>query len=873
MPAENLTRDEARARAAVVSVESYDVDLDLTTGPDTFASRTAIRFIATPGASTFVDLIAPRVREVVLNGQSLDPAEVFADSRIQLDGLADQNELVVVADAAYMNTGEGLHRFVDPVDDEVYLYSQFEVADSRRVFAVFEQPDLKAAFTFRVTAPAHWVVVSNSPAVGEPVPVEGGRNLNGGRDQGTATWTFETTPRISSYITAVVAGPYYSEHGELTSSDGRVIPLGVYCRSSLAPHLDTENILDITRAGFAFYEQAFDVPYPFAKYDQLFVPEFNAGAMENAGAVTFLENYVFRSKVPEATVERRAVTILHELAHMWFGDLVTMRWWDDLWLNESFAEFASTLAAAEATQWTSSWTTFSSLEKNWAYRQDQLPSTHPIVADMRDLADVEVNFDGITYAKGASVLKQLVAWVGREEFFAGVRAYFAKHSWGNTELSDLLTELEATSGRDLSAWSTLWLEQSGVTLLRPEIATETAPDGTETITSFAVLQEVPAEHPVQRPHRLGIGGYDVVTDADGSSRLVRTQHVVLDVDGPRTEVPALVGVRRPDLVLVNDDDLAYAKVRLDDQSFATAVAHLSGFTDSLPRTLVWTAAWDATRDGETPARDFVDLVLSNIAHESDSSVVQVLLRQLSTAVDLYVAPEHREATDVAVGDRLLELAEAAPAGSDTQLQLVKAFAGRASTAAQLDAVAALLDGSRSLAGLSIDTDLRWELLTSLVAGGRAGGAQIDAQLAADPTATGQRAAAAARAAIPTPEAKAAAWAAVVEGDELPNAVQTATISGFGRVHNLGLLLPYVKPYFAAIEGVWESRTSEMAQNVVVGLYPTDLAGDPRVDVLATTDVWLEEHLDAPAALRRLVVEARDGVRRAVVAQEADRSRA
>jgi len=873
VPAENLTRDEARARAAVVSVESYDIDLDLTTGPETFASRTAIRFSATPGSSTFVDLIAPRVREVVLNGQSLDPAEVFADSRIQLDGLEAQNELVVLADAAYMNTGEGLHRFVDPVDDEVYLNSQFEVADSRRVFAVFEQPDLKAAFTFRVTAPAHWVVVSNSPAVGEPVPVEGGRNLNGGRDQGTATWTFETTPRISSYITAVVAGPYHSEHGELTSSDGRVIPLGVYCRSSLAPHLDTENILDVTRKGFAFYEQAFDVPYPFAKYDQLFVPEFNAGAMENAGAVTFLENYVFRSKVPEATVERRAVTILHELAHMWFGDLVTMRWWDDLWLNESFAEFASTLAAAEATQWTSSWTTFSSLEKNWAYRQDQLPSTHPIVADMRDLQDVEVNFDGITYAKGASVLKQLVAWVGRDEFFAGVRAYFAKHSWGNTELRDLLTELEATSGRDLSAWSTLWLEQSGVTLLRPEITTETAADGSEVITSFAVLQEVPAEHPVQRPHRLGIGGYDVVTDDQGNSRLERTQHIVLDVDGPRTEVPELVGVRRPDLVLVNDGDLAYAKVRLDDASFATAVAHLGGFSDSLPRTLVWTAAWDATRDGETPARDFVDLVLRNIAQETDSSVVQVLLRQLSTAVDLYVAPEHREATDVAVGDRLLELAETAAAGSDTQLQLVKAFAGRASTAAQLDAVTALLDGSRTLEGLSIDTDLRWELLTSLVTGARAGRAEIDAQLAADPTATGQRAAAAARAAIPTPEAKAAAWAAVVEGDDLPNAVQTATINGFGRVHNLGLLLPYVQPYFAAIEGVWESRTNEMAQNVVVGLYPTDLAGDPRVDVLATTDAWLAEHPDVPAALRRLVVEARDGVRRALAAQAADRSRA
>ncbi|MFI2752832.1 aminopeptidase N [Cellulomonas sp. P22] len=873
MPAENLTRDEARARADVVSVDSYEIDLDLTTGPTTFASRSTIRFTATPGASTFVDLIAPTVHEVVLNGSPLDPAEVFADSRIHLEDLAAENELVVVADAAYMTTGEGLHRFVDPVDDEVYLYSQFEVADSRRVFAVFEQPDLKATFTFRVTAPAHWTVVSNYPAVGEPVPVEGGHNRNGGRDHGTATWTFETTPRISSYITAVIAGPYHAEHSELTSSDGRTVPLGVYCRSSLAQHLDTDNILDVTRAGFAFYEEAFGVPYPFAKYDQLFVPEFNAGAMENAGAVTFLESYVFRSKVPEATVERRAVTILHELAHMWFGDLVTMRWWDDLWLNESFAEYASTLAAAEATRWTSAWTTFSSLEKNWAYRQDQLPSTHPIVADMRDLEDVEVNFDGITYAKGASVLKQLVAWVGQEQFLAGVRAYFAKHSWGNTELRDLLTELETTSGRDLSGWSTLWLEQSGVTLLRPELTTEVAADGTETITSFAVLQEVPAEHPVQRPHRLAIGGYDVVADEAGATRLERTVHVVLDVDGARTEVPELVGVRRPDLLLVNDDDLAYAKVRLDEHSLATATEHLSGFTDSLPRTLVWTAAWDATRDGEAPARDFVDLVLRNVAHETDSTVVQVLLRQLSTSLDLYVAPEHRQATDVAAADRLLELAEQAAAGSDTQLQLVKAFAGRAQAAAQLDAVAGLLDGSRTLEGLSIDTDLRWELLTSLVTGGRAGEAEIAAQLKADATATGQRAAAAARAAVPTPEAKAAAWAALVESDELPNAVQTATINGFGRVHNLGLLMPYVEPYFAALEGVWESRTSEMAQNLVLGLYPTDLAGDDRVDVLALTDAWLEAHPDAPAALRRLLVESRDGVRRALAAQEADRAKA
>jgi len=865
VPGENLTRAEARERAAVVTTHSYDVELDLTTGPTTFGSRTRLRFSATPGASTFVDLIAPTVHEVTLNGRALDPAEVFADSRIRLDDLAADNELVVVADAAYMHTGEGLHRFVDPVDDEVYLYSQFEVADSRRVFAVFEQPDLKATFTFTVTAPAHWVVVSNYPQVGEPESVPDGVNRNGGADHGTATWRFETTPRLASYVTAIVAGPYHHEHGELTSSDGRTVPLGVYCRSSLAEHLDTDAILDVTRAGFAFYEERFGVPYPFAKYDQLFVPEFNAGAMENAGAVTFLESYVFRSKVPDATVERRAVTILHELAHMWFGDLVTMRWWDDLWLNESFAEYVSTLAAAEATRWTSAWTTFSSLEKSWAYRQDQLPSTHPIVADMRDLEDVEVNFDGITYAKGASVLKQLVSWVGQEQFFAGVRAYFARHAWGNTELRDLLAELETTSGRDLGAWSALWLERAGVTLLRPEVEVDDA----GTITSFAVLQEVPDEHPVQRPHRLAVGGYDL---DPGTGRLARSVRVELDVDGPHTEVPDLVGRPRPALLLLNDDDLAYAKTRLDPQSLATAIAHLGAFDASLPRTLVWAAAWDATRDGETPARDFVDLVLGNIAHETDSSVVLVLLRQLATTLDLYVAPEHRQRTEVEAADRLLALARSAPAGSDTQLQLIKAFAGRASTPAQLDAVADLLDGREVLDGLSIDTDLRWELLTSLAAGGRADEAAIAAQLKRDPTATGQRAAAAARAAIPTPQAKEAAWAAVVEHDDLPNAIQAATIAGFTRVHDRGLLVPWVDPYFAALEDVWADKTNEMAQNVVVGLYPTDLADDPRTDVLAATDSWLAGHPDAAPALRRLVVEARDGVRRALAAQEADRRR-
>lgn len=855
MPGENLTQLEAAERARTVRTSSYDIELDLTSGTETFGSVTVARFAAEPGSSTFVDLIAPTVHEVVLNGVSLDPTVVFGDSRIQLADLQEENELRVVADCAYMNTGEGLHRFVDPVDSEVYLYSQFEVADTRRVFAVFEQPDLKATFTFTVTAPDHWQVVSNSPTP-EPAPAA----------DGAAVWSFEPTAVLPCYVTAIVAGPYHRETGVLTSTDGREIPLGVFCRASLAEHLDSDNILDITRAGFAFYEKAFDMPYPYAKYDQLFVPEFNAGAMENAGAVTFVENYVFRSKPTDAIVERRVVTILHELAHMWFGDLVTMRWWNDLWLNESFAEYASTLATAEATQWTQAWTTFSSLEKSWAYRQDQLPSTHPIVAEINDLEDVEVNFDGITYAKGASVLKQLVAWVGQDAFLAGVQRYFAKHAYGNTVLADLLVELEATSGRDLSGWSKQWLEEAGVTLLRPQIEV----DSQGRITSFVITQEAPQPFSSLRPHRIAVGGYELQEDGT----LVRTHHVELDIDGAATSVPQMVGVARPTIVLVNDDDLAYAKVRLDEASLAAATEHLAGFTSSLPRTLVWAAAWDMTRDGEMPGRQLVELILNNIAAESDSSVVMVLLRQLATTIEFYVDPRTREEIGADAAERLWSLAVAATPGSDTQLQLIKAFAGRAG-ATQVERLRGVLaEGQDVVPGLVVDTDLRWELLTGLATAGAASEEDVAAELERDSTAAGQRAAAAARASMPTADAKQAVWRDVVDSDALPNAVQSAVIGGFGRVKDRELLVPFVEPYFDAIEKVWDHRTNEIAQNIVVGLYPAQLADIDDaygVDVLARTDAFLEALADRIPALRRLVVENRDTVRRALHAQRADRA--
>jgi aminopeptidase N len=851
LPGKNLTRDEATARAAVVTVDHYDVTLDLTTSDTTFRSTTTVTFTSSePGAATFVDLIAPSVEAITLNGEPLDPATHFDGLRVTVPTLAEHNTLTVDATAAYMNTGEGLHRFTDPVDGEVYLYSQFEVADCRRMFAVFEQPDLKATYAFTVTAPDHWQVVSNSPTP-EPTPA----------GEGTATWAFAPTARISCYITALIAGPYAVVRDEVQTRRGTV-PLGIFCRQSLLKHLDADNIFDCTKRGFTFFEAEFDCEYPFEKYDQLFTPEYNMGAMENAGAVTITETYIFRSKVTEAAIERRALAILHELAHMWFGDLVTMKWWNDLWLNESFAEWASTTCQSEATQWASAWTTFGTSEKAWAYRQDQLSSTHPIVASIRDLEDVEVNFDGITYAKGASVLKQLVAYVGREPFTAGLRAYFAKHAWGNTTLQDLLRELEATSGRDLGTWSKLWLETAGVNTLRPEVST----DDQGLISSARIVQTFAEGFETLRPHRLAVGLYTITPDSQRGDALVRTERIELDVDGESTDLPQLIGRPAPDLLLVNDDDLAYAKIRLDERSLATALAHPRSFQDSLPRALVLGAAWDMTRDAEMSARDFAAFVLASLPGETDSTLLRVLLGQLQTALHLYVHPAHRdEVLEGAVRD-LRALAESAEPGSDAQLQLVSAYVAQQRGGDDAARLRGLLDGTQVLDGLAVDTDMRWRVLISLAASGDATQADIDAELERDNTATGRERAEQARASFPTAEAKAEAWRRAVEETGLTNSVLESIAHGFTTVHDTTLLEPYVDKYHALLDTVEDKGSHAILEILVRGFYPTPLA-DARL--LEASEAWLAAHPDAHAALRRLVMENRDPIARALRAQQRD----
>ncbi len=853
MPGTNLTRDEAQQRAKLLTVDSYEIDLDLSGAQEggTYRSVTTVRFdVAENGADSFIDLVAPTVHEVTLNGDQLDADEVFKDSRIALPGLLQgRNVLRVVADCAYTNTGEGLHRFVDPVDQQAYLYTQFEVPDARRVFASFEQPDLKATFQFTVTAPEGWTVISNSPT---PEPKDN-------------VWSFEPTPRISTYVTALVVGPYHSVHS-VYEKDGRSVPLGIYCRPSLAEYLDSDAIFEVTRQGFEWFQEKFDYAYPFKKYDQLFVPEFNAGAMENAGAVTIRDQYVFRSKVTDAAYETRAETILHELAHMWFGDLVTMEWWNDLWLNESFATYTSIAcqAAHPESRWPHSWTTFANSMKTWAYRQDQLPSTHPIMAEIRDLDDVLVNFDGITYAKGASVLKQLVAYVGEDEFFTGVQAYFKRHAFGNTRLSDLLGALEETSGRDLKVWSKKWLETAGINVLRPEI--ETDADGL--ITSFAIRQEAPAlpagaqGEPTLRPHRIAVGVYNL----DGASgKLVRDERVELDVDGELTAVPQLAGKRRPDVILLNDDDLSYAKVRLDEQSLAFVTEHLGDFEASLPRALCWASSWDMTRDGELATRDYLSLVLSGIGKESDIGVVQSLQRQVKLAIELYAAPAARESLLTRWTDATLAHLRAAEPGSDHQLAWARAFTATARTPEQLDLLEGLLDGSTTIEGLAVDTELRWAFVQRLAAVGRFDEAEITGEYERDRTAAGERHAATARAARPTAEAKAEAWSSVIDSDKLPNALQEAVIGGFVQTDQRELLAPYTDAFFEVVKGIWESRSHEIAQQIAIGLYPSLQVSE---ETLAKTDTWLAS-AEPNAALRRLVSESRAGVERALKAQAAD----
>jgi aminopeptidase N len=840
MAAAEITRDETAARARLLQVDSYQVDLDLTRGPEIFGSVSRIRFgCAEPGAASYLDLIADRVHEITLNGNAVDPAAAWADGRIALTGLAARNELVVVADCRYSRDGTGLHRAVDPADGKVYCYTKFEPAYARRVYANFEQPDLKASFSTSVTVPGHWTVLANEPLAG---------TVAAGQDK--VTWRFQPTPRLSTYLFAIAAGEYEVVRSTHTTPDGQVIPLGLACRASMAAFQAAEDIFACTRLGLDYYTRLFATPYPFAKYDQVFVPEYSVGATENAGCVVFTDQLLFRAEVTDTLHEIRASVILHEMAHMWFGDLVTMKWWDDLWLNESFAEFSAALASAEATRFSGSWATFAGGREAWGYAADQLPTTHPVAASVGTLTEAIANFDGISYSKGAAVLRQLVARIGRESFFAGISAYFAEFGWSNATLADWLRALETSSGQSLADWSRAWLQSAGPSTLRSEFDT----DGQGRFTSFAVLQSAPPQHPVLRPHRLAIGFYH---RADGALR--RTSQVLADIDGPRTEIAGLAGVAQPDLILLNDDDLTYAITRFDPRSVATLTTSIGELADPLARAVCWTAVLDMVSQAELPVPDYVAMVAAGLDTEPSVAALQIVLENCRSVLQRQADPAWvSRGKDLLAGRAAVLLQDAAP-GSDHQLAWAQLLAWSATSAPQLDLIAALLDGSAALPGLTADQELRWAMLERLAAAGRAGDQQIDAELARDKTDSGAREAATCRAAIGDDSHKAAAWQLLTDPATMNSDLLRGLSGAFYQPEQASVLAPYAARYFEVLPRIWSNSLGHLQLALASALFPRTAAS---AGLLRELDEFLTAQEREPG-LVRVLTECRDQVERAL----------
>ncbi|MGJ4168761.1 aminopeptidase N [Corynebacterium macclintockiae] len=890
----NLTRTEAEHRANLISDVHYSIQLDLSGGeqPDNKLFRSLTRITFTSGAgSTFLDLRADSLLRVELDGAALGDFAYDATTGIPLNDLSSgQHELLVEAEIPYSTTGQGLHRFFDPSDDQAYMYTQFETADAKRVFACFDQPDIKATYDVELTTPAEWTVVTNNE-----VSVAEAAGVNKKKHSATVDYL------LSTYLIAFCVGPWHvvrdewrgtiTEHPEtaealadnplgknLQTSGEMRVPLALYCRQSLAEYLDADELFEVTKQGFDYYADKFGIGYPFYKYDQIFCPEYNMGAMENAGAVTIRDEYIFRSAASHYQYERRADTILHELAHMWFGDLVTMKWWDDLWLNESFATWSAAMSQAGATKYDTAWVTFNSKEKAWAYAQDQLSSTHPVFSDAGDIETVEANFDGITYAKGASVLKQLAAYVGLEEFFAGIRAHFAAHAWGNATFADLLGALEKASGRDLSDWSDQWLRTTGINTLTPVFEVT---DGA--YSSFAVEQSGAQPGAGEtRTHRIAVGVYGF----DGGA-LQRTKRVELDVSGERTEVPELVGVPAGDLVLVNDDDLAYGNMALDEGALATAIGgagsdgagtgvpNIARITDPMARALVWSATWQMTRNAQMRARDFIGLVAGGAAEETELAVLEQILAQARSAAANYADPEWADEGWAQLREAFL--AAARKTSGPAQLAFVRAFVGCVHSAESAEVLRALLgeagDGAEAIPGLDVDQDLRWAIIIALTAAARATGdssEQVEERIAAeeakDKSSSGAALALQARSSVPDEQTKQQVWHSLtVEAPQQSNLSLRHRNAGLVHVGHADLLQQFSADYAAHAVEWWKSLNSEMALRTLEGIYPTWDHSDATDAAIAN----LVKAKDTPSGLRRVLSEGRDRVARAKAARAFD----
>lgn len=827
----SLTMLEARSRAGLLTVDGYELDVDLTGGPDTFRSTTTVRFRATPGADTFIELRPHTLRAARLNGRQLDPA-TLAEGRLPLPGLAADNELVVEADYPYSRSSEGMHRFVDPADGKVYIYAQPSITQAPRFMACFDQPDLKAPVTLRVTADPQWLVRANGA----------GRQVAPGR------WEFAPTPPLATYLITLAAGPYHELRAE---HDG--IPLGLYARASLAGHLEREapELFEVTAAGLDYYHDRFGIRYPFGDYDQVFAPEFSWGAMEFPGCVLIRDELVFRSAVTDSERERRAVLIAHEMAHMWFGDLVTLKWWDDIWLNESFAEYMGYQTVAEATRFTDTWTDFGVARKAWGYDADQRPSTHPVAPEsVGDTASALLNFDGISYAKGASALRQLVAWLGEKDFLAGINTHFARHRFANATLADFLDSLASATDRDVHAWADAWLRTTGVDTLTASVD---AVPGRWTLT---------LDRDGSRPHRVTVGVYDRDL-GDGRTLVLRERY---ETDVPHAAAPEPRPGTRPALVVPNDLDLTYAKIRLDETSLETALRGLSGIPDALTRAVVWNSLRDMVRDGDLAPFDYLATAGAHLPEETDLALVQGVLAFAGHIADRYLEPKERPAALSALTSLCRDVIRRTEDGDHPGLRLI-AVRHFISAAAHPDTIAAWLAEGTVPGGPELDPELRWRILARLAVLGAVDEDAIAAELERDPSATGQEGAARCRAALPDAEAKRAAWEAMFATDErtdLSNYLFTATAQGFWQPEQAELLRDYVPRFYRDAVALAARRGPAIAEAAGRWAFPVHAvdAEHLRLGRACLRDA------DPVPALRRKLVDQLDDLARALRIREA-----
>ena len=836
-----LTEAEAQLRAGQISNVSYSLALSIQAGAETYDGELTARFAhASPADGTFLECTSKTIHSLSVNGSPVDVRH--ERNRLYLDGtsLGLENEVVISYTNDYDHIGAGLHQFVDPEDGEEYLYTHFEPYDAHRLLPCFDQPDIKATLDLTVTAPSEWQVVANYP----PTAADDAGD-------GRTRHAFTATPRISTYLFALVAGPYVRFEDAWED-----VSLGVLCRESIAPHFDADEFFEVTRQGLTFFSDFFDFRYPFDKYDQVFVPEFNMGAMENVGCITFSERMIFRDPPTELQRLNRAEVVLHEMAHMWFGDLVTMRWWNDLWLNESFATYMAYLSMEHATRWSeSAWSAFHARMKAWAYEQDQLPTTHPIAGEVPDTDATFLNFDGITYGKGAAVLKQLVAFLGADGFREGMRDYFRTHAWGNTTLADFLAALERGSGRELGRWSEAWLETAGVNTIAPQWDVAAG-----AVNSFTIQQTAPAEHPTLRPHRTEIAVYD--RSADGP-QLRDAQPV--DIDGASTVIEELSGAPAPAAVFPNHDDHAFAKIALDERSVEFVRAELDRFPDGFQRLLLWHTLWDMVRDQQFSAADYASLCSEKLAAEDTLEIAQTVAYNALHAVGSYL-PETMRLESAAGLYRFARSQLFAASEQDFRIMWSRVMIGAAQHVDHINEALQLADEGTGIEDYELDQDMRWSLITKATAYGIEGGFErLDAELERDGSDRGRRAAEQIRTSRPDPEVKAAAWQRYRSDRETSLQMLTASMHGFWWRPQADLLEGYSDRFFDEIRTVFEERDKEYASRFFSALYPAQMW--PSDDVIDRSEALLAEVGDELVILSRPLREALDEARRAKACQE------